>query len=407
MIKDGKMNQGSTRGAFLTVLFVGSVALSLLILWAGPMPFFWIFVIWAVALFWATFGVQGSWLRAIFVNLGIVACLLAGTETYLTLHEYTSPVTPPGFWAQNDVLGWAPTKGMRFHVFKYNPTGFFHGPRGLLFDDYYTIDSDGLRVSPPWQKNDLETTVIFFGCSFTFGEGLRDNETLPYQVGEQAGGKVRSVNFAFEGYSAAQMLAQIENGIVSRDVDTAPQYAFYVAIPSHVWRVAGRVGWGMHAPRYGLGADGTVRREGFFETGKSLGERIGLRRGLGQLNKSAIWRALSSSEERVTDHDIQLYIAVVRRSQELLQAEFPGIKFEVILWPNQDLPQQLYVYNQLREGFLHAGIPFVLVEDILPGYKKNRSPYILGSSDHHPNALADHILAHYALSNILHSESSN
>jgi len=23
----------------------------------------------------------------------------------------------------------------------------------------------------------------FFGCSFTFDEGLKDNETLPYQVG--------------------------------------------------------------------------------------------------------------------------------------------------------------------------------------------------------------------------------
>ena len=66
----------------------------------------------------------------------------------------------------------------------------------MLHNVTYTTESNGLRVAPPWRKNDLAGTVLFFGCSFTFGEGLNDSETLPYQVGIQSGGRYRTLNFA-------------------------------------------------------------------------------------------------------------------------------------------------------------------------------------------------------------------
>ena len=150
-----------------------------------------------------------------------------------------------------------------------------------------------------------------------------------------------------------------------------------------------------------IDADGTVHQEGYFEDRRPLAERLGLRRGVRQLNKSAIWRMLSMGESRITDDDIRLYFAVVRRSQELLMAQYPGIRFHVILWPGQDVSQQRATYEKLRDGFRQMGIPPDLVEDILPGYSTDRAPYILGSSDHHPNALADRLLAHYILSKIV------
>jgi hypothetical protein len=50
------------------------------------------------------------------------------------------------------------------------------------------------------------------------------------------------------------------------------------------------------------------------------------------------------------------------------------------------------------------GIPLYLVEDILSGYSTDRAPYILGSLDHHPNALANRLLAQYILSKIAQSQ---
>jgi hypothetical protein len=378
-----------------------AVGASLLILKFSPAPFFWLLLTWAAVFFATMFRIHGDWPRAILLNLGILATLLAGIEAYFYTNEYTPTIFSNGFIVPDDVLGWVPAKGIQAHAFKAGPAGLFHGPKGVLFDTNYTIDSNDLRVAPPWRKDDLAGTALFFGCSFTFGEGLKDNETLPYQVGEQSGGRYRTFNFAFDAYGPSQMLAEIEHGIVQRTVDTTPRYAYYIAIPNHVWRVAGRTAWGQHAPRYVLDADGTVHQAGHFENRQSLALRLGLGQRIeGQLNKSAMWRMLSMGDSRITDDDIRLYFAVVRRSKELLEAQYPGIQFRVILWPNQHVSQQRATYEKLRDGFRKMSIPVDLVEDILPGYSVDRSPFILSSADHHPNALADRLLAQQVLHEI-------
>jgi len=385
----------------LVCILFSAVAASLLILQAAPVPFFWLWLTWAAVLFLAIFPVPGDWPRAILLNLGIVAILMAMGEAYLSAHEYIPPVYPDGaFFVPDDVLGWAPAKGMKAHAIKPNPAGVFHHPEGFLFDRTYTIDSNGLRIAPPYRKDDLAGTALFFGCSFAFGEGLKDDETLPYQIGLQSQGQYRTFNFSFQAYGPNHMLAEIDHGMVRRVVDTTPQYAFYVAIPGHVRRVAGRVNWGGHAPRYVLDADGTVHQAGHFEDRKPLAVRLGIHHGVRQLKKSAMWRTLESIDPPITNDDIRLYFAVVRRSQELLTAQYPGIQFRVILWPNTD-PQGRTLYEKLRDGFRQMGMPLDLVEDILPGYNSDRSKFILSSVDRHPNALADQLLAQYVVSKIL------
>jgi hypothetical protein len=403
MIGERDTKRGALQFRFpLVIFFCCAVAASLLILKFAPAPFFWAWLTWAAA-FWAgMFGVHGSWPRAILFNLGIVACLLAAAEAhYFSTENYAARTVSDGFYAHDDVLGWAPTKGIEAHVTKANPGALLHHPVGLMYDVKYTIDPSGLRVAPPYSKNDLAGTIVFMGCSYAFGSGLEDNETLPYQVGVQSGGRYRTFNFSFEGYSPAQMLAEIEHDMVRRVVGGSPQHAYYIAIPHHVWRVAGRVPWIQHQPRYVLDADGTVHQEGLFEDRKPLAERLGFgRRVAGQLDKSAIWRLFSMSESRVTDEDVRLYFAMVRRSQELLRTQSPGIQFRIILWPNQDVPQERAIYEKMRDGFRRMEIPVDLVEDILPGYNTNREKFQISSSDDHPNAQANHLIAQYLLSQI-------
>lgn len=391
----------TTKPLVLASILFSAVAASLLILKFAPAPFFWLWLTWAAALFAAIFCVRGEWLRAILFNLGIVACLFAGIEAYFFTNEYVGPAFSDGFIVHDAILGWAPGKGIHASAFEPGPAGLLHRPEGVLFDEKYTIDSNGLRVAPPWHSDNSAGTVLFFGCSFAFGEGLGDTETVPYQVGLQSDGRYRTFNFGFEGYGPEQMLAAIEHGTVLRLVDTHPRYAYYIAIPDHVWRVAGRTAWGGHAPRYVLNADGTVRAAGHYEDRTPLARRLGLGGRINaQLEKSAMWRMLSMGDSRITDDDIRLYFAVVQRSKELLEAQYPGIQFRVILWPNQHVSQQRATYEKLRDGFRRMGIPVDLVEDILPGYNADRTPYILGPADHHPNALADRLLAQHILTEI-------
>ncbi len=293
---------GAKRGVrqflFPASLSFSAIAASLLIMNFAPAPVFWLLLTWAAALWAAMFGVSGSWPRAILFNLGIVACMLAGVEAYLVNHEYLPRVYTPGFMDPDDLLGWAPAKGMQAKAVEIDSIDLFHYPVRKISDTVYTVDSNGLRVAPPYSNSDLAGTALFFGCSYTFGAGLKDDETLPYQVGIQSEGRYRTFNFAFVGYGPNQMLAAIEAGMVGRVVDTTPRYVYYVAIPHHVWRAAGRVGWIHHMPRYVPDAEGTLQRAGYFEGRKPLGQQLGfgwpiegLLNGIErQLNKAAIWR---------------------------------------------------------------------------------------------------------------------
>lgn len=344
------------------------------------------------------FSGRGRMSRAVFLNLAVVSCMLAVAEAYLVTHDYTSATYPDGEpYLRDEVLGWAPAKGSHIHAVKKR--GGLHHRQEMLFDVTYTIDSKGLRIAPRYQQN--AETALFFGSSFTFGEGLGDSETLPYQVGVQSKGKYRTFNFALAGYNPAQMLAALENGIVGCDVNSRPTYAFYVASPIHVWRVAGRVAWERYAPRYVPDADGAAHREGHFEGRNTLSESLGFTGSFaGQLNKWALWRDLPRRELSINDDDIRLDFAVVRRSEELLTAQYPGIQFRVVLYPDQE-PHQRYAYGQLRDGFRKMGVPLDLVADILPGYTTDNRKYILSPLDTHPNALANHLLAQYISGTVL------
>jgi hypothetical protein len=153
-----------------------------------------------------------------------------------------------------------------------------------------------------------------------------------------------------------------------------------------------------------LNADGTVRRAGFFNDSKPLAERLGFTsRVAKRLNKSAIWQVLSTRDSRITEDDVRLYLALVRRSEELLTAQYPALRFHVILWPNagaSNTAQQRSTYHELQDGFRRMGIPVALAEDILRGYRAHPEMFQLSPVDTHPNALANRLLAQYVLRKI-------
>jgi len=374
----------------LLVLACVTVALSALSL-RGATTLLWLWLIWAGALVVGAFFVKGEWARAVFLNLGIVAAILAAAEGYFWHREPLPAVVSPGYFVEDEVLGTVPAKNFQAHATK--KVG-----NHVYYDVTYSIGADGLRVAPSWQTADLAGTVLFFGDSFMYGEGLQDTETLPYQVGAQSGGRYRTLNFGFHGYGPNQMLAELEHGIVQRIATTNPQYAIDVAIPAQVWRVAGKVPYGQHSPRYVLEPDGSVVRAGDFE-GQHSADRASsflVRQG----HKSAIYRRFVGPYPRISGDDLALYFAVILRSKNLLENEYPGLHFHVILW--SEMPQLGQpVYEELLAGFTRLGIQVHLASDILPDYKKDPTRYYLNPVDRHPNALANRIMAQYVLSKIL------
>ena len=75
---------------------------------------------------------------------------------------------------------------------------------------YINVDSFNRRFSPRDSANTRH--ALFFGCSYTFGDGLNDKETLPafYYKNDTS---FNTYNYAFGGYGIQQMYEILKKDI--------------------------------------------------------------------------------------------------------------------------------------------------------------------------------------------------
>ncbi len=374
--------------ALVIAVVAGLVAISLRWL---PLPYVWILAI-AAAVSLARFARSRTIrAKAIWWNLGVVLLIFAATESFLAVREYR----------RRDV------EASRIHSYQvYDPLedpdlGYVLRPASTrtarkLFDDeviyevVYTVDPQGLRVSPPPSEQG-RASILFFGGSYSYGEGVNDHETMPYQVGLKARGRYDVYNFGVHGYGPQHMLALIEFGKVAATVDPAPAWAIYQAmVPEHVYRVAGLRPWVRMGPRYVLTPDGDVVRSGAFSD-QDCNHAI-CTFALAQLRKSAAGRLVLDYTRHVGEPDEDLFVAVVAKASRLLKQTYPGLRFHVLLWRGHP-----GVVMKLE----HAGVSVHRVDGIFESAGLERGAPRLHRRDRHPAPEAHALIADYVVDEIL------
>src|SRR5277367_1871828 len=179
----------------------------------------------------------------------------------------------------------------------------------LITDVTYRIDASGLREIPSAVQG-RPHKAVFFGCSFMFGHGVENDQTLPYYFVRESGGTFEGFNFDGEGWGPHQMLREVETGFVRR-VAGIPDLAIYEAIPDHLRRAAGRAPW-EDGPKYELCHGGDACYAGSFDGYYDDVFRQ-------WLNKS--W-TVKFVEDRLTrlsqPSDIPLYLAILEKTRALL-----------------------------------------------------------------------------------------
>jgi hypothetical protein len=340
---------------------------------ALPVPWAFILGAWAVVLMVRALRRPRSVLRF----YGAVALLaLAGIEVYLELARPCAiRVEPPSelmaHAAPHPELGYAPVPGSRQHTKAFCDDELVHATT-------YTIDEDGMRVAR--QAPDGVPTLAFFGCSLTYGTGLADAATYPNVVAARSGDRFRALNLAFAGWGPHQMLAQLESGRARSLLVPAPTHAFYLAIPAHMVRVAGRAPWDERGPCYRLAADGSVRRDGQFRPGRRREpERSRLEK---WLSKSRIVRKFSRPKLR--EDELDLMTAVVATARDRIVATWPECAFHMLLWDRPGDPRNERVVTAMAE----RGISVHRVSEMLPGFRDDFHAYVHHEQELHPNARA-------------------
>lgn len=203
-----------------------------------------------------------------------------------------------------------------------------------VYDVTYTIDTLGHRVVPASTPGRTKA-LVFFGCSYAFGVGCNDEETLPNQVALLARDR-RVYNLAYGGYGPHQMLAMMEDpGCLAFVGESKNTMGIYVFIRRHVTRVVPCVPliqrpWIRIAPCYRLDSSGQPSRLGLFPN--AIPWRVAFYDLLGydQVREFLdINYPLTESAE-----DIALTAKVVRAAAERFAELLPGADFKVLLYPS-------------------------------------------------------------------------
>ena len=379
----------------ITILLCTGCSGTLISLKYLPIPYLVILFAWAIVWLMALISAKHTGTRILFLNLAVVAICLAALEAYAySRWQDARPENEPTF-AQDykcldDVLGKVPARGLA------SASKRMYGD-AVLYDVVYTIESNGLRITPP-VTGTPRGCVLVFGCSFTFGEGVNDDQSMPYRVGVLTEGKSQVFNFGFHGYGAHQMLAALQHGVVDRVVESQPTHVISQAIPDHVMRTTGLYAWGRHGPRYRLQPDGSVVQEGHFDDddadsffSTAFGSELRY-----QGRKSFLIRSLTGRAHRVTTDDVQLWVGIVDASRRLVNQKYPGAEFDVLLWKQAPLA----LYEQMSDALAKLDFTVHQIHNILPGYAEDPSPYEI-PIDHHPNAIAHDAIARFVARELL------
>jgi hypothetical protein len=384
------------------VAFAAAITASLLALNFMGLPFAWISLIWLLASAYVAITATRPAVKLAAFYPGLISIAYGAGESYLWYLERPSvqnlAVVTDGFSRPHDILGWAPTKAMTASAVRQ-----FRGE--LIHDVSYSIGVDGLRVSSNGRtKENAAGSVVFFGCSFTFGDGLHDEETMPYLVAAKTGG-TRVHNFAFSGYGAHQMLAALEHGLVEEVVSSQPSFGLYQGMLKHVDRSGGLVDWGRAGPRYALASDGVTYVGQFDPDDHTIGGRL-----KDALIKSRILKHMIFA--RPDSDDVDLFIAIVDKARTRFETLFPGSEFHVLFWDETENKHNRKVLDAFRARKIRVHLMTEIFQNIdrirfinwgvqMTSDGIDQMQYVISKYDRHPSALANQIIADYVATRII------
>ena len=138
----------------------------------------------------------------------------------------------------------------------------------IVYSTVYTFDERGRRVTPIADTAERDRFAVFLGGSFTLGEGVADDETLPYYFGARTSRFV-PYNYGFHGAGPFDALARLDSPQFEDEIPERNGLGFFMFIDSHIERVIGSsriVGWHRNQAHYRRRSDGSFERDGTFAT---------------------------------------------------------------------------------------------------------------------------------------------
>jgi hypothetical protein len=324
-----------------------------------------------------------------FYNISAIFIALFIFELFPLFTQYKeSKIVYSGTYTDNPMVsdrkafvGYGPNEDTSFNVTASRENG-----DTLIYKVIYSFNK-GKRVVP--NNNDSAKKNIFFlGCSYVFGDGLNDNQTLPFYFSEKTNHKYNVVNFAFSGYGTHQALKILEENILKNksfqlsDSDCV----IYSFIPSHFERAAGYADWDKYGPYYKIENNQLVYKGNFDD--KRLFKQNFITYRLGIIwHNSFLYK--SFFEPKTQLEDVLLVGEMIKKMNLLLKKK--GIRFLVL----NGQSSKDYKYEDVFIEILKTNhIEHYFVKSIIKDLEINLSNYVI-KGDGHPNEIYNQKIASF------------
>lgn len=177
----------------------------------------------------------------------------------------------------------------------------------VIYDVEYIFNEEGMRQQ--YQNAGANKHALFFGDSLTFGEGLKDEETLPYLF-QQHNDTYQSYNYGFLGQGPGHMLLRVSTPEFKRKFKDKKGTVFYLYRDDAVKITAGKVPWCDGFPNYVL-KDGEIIQDG-------------------EMPQSILEQYLPS---QYTDPEFELTAEIFKKVKKEIQAVSKDLQLKIVLLP--------------------------------------------------------------------------
>lgn len=253
----------------------------------------------------------------------------------------------------------------------------------LMYDVTYTTDESGRRVSPLMQSAAPAQFALFFGGSFAFGEGLRDDETVAVQFGNRRP-EFRPYNVGFSGYGPQQMCVQLGQADFVDSITESKGILIYTFIDDHINRAIGAMdvinNGGQDFPYYAIEQEQAVHRGAFARARPYTTLLYTI------LGKSRAVRALNIRLPlRRTDEHFERTAQIIIEANRVFNNRYPASEFYVMIFPGAE--EGIRIASMLE----NAGLGILNYSNLFSTHQNETDA--LFYEDGHPTARACAIIA--------------
>jgi len=281
-----------------------------------------------------------------------------------------------------------------------------------VYDVTYNTDSLANRRTPYLKKDEpnKSNSILFLGDSFTFGEGLNDDETLSFFIQNETGRS--TLNAGMHGYGAHQALRILEdqNLYNKRTKGHNVKTIIYRIIVGHINRTAGYSPWDMYGPCYELTGSRTVSYKGsFIECAKKNGYLDKVLNRLASTSEpftKQVFKRFTTigryANNNYLQEDVDRFVAVVSRMSSIAKSK--GANFFVVLEDVEtygELCGQKVPFSHELEGrFKQQRLSLILTSSVYSKVLCSSNELAI-KHDGHPTMFANKLLAKYMINNNL------